>query len=149
MDKEKEPVYLTGIRLVREKRYDYPRRPLDSADSAYRFIKPLIGDKDRETFITVSLDSRLYPTAVDITAVGGINSCSVRPSDIFKTAILSNATAVMCFHNHPSGDPESSDEDKRFTALIKTAGDILGIKLVDHIIAGTDTYYSFSEKGEI
>ena len=149
MRKEKEPVYLTSISLVREREYDYNKTPLSDAEKAYGFIKPLAAGRDKEMFVTVALDSRLYPTAVDITAVGGVNACSVRPGDIFKPALLSNGVSVICFHNHPSGDPEPSKEDRTFTKVIKTAGDILGIKLTDHIIAGEDSFYSFAEEGEI
>lgn len=67
-------------------------------------------------------------------------------SNIFKTAILSNATQIMVFHNHPSGDPTPSEVDKEVTRNIGRAGGLMNIAIVDHIIVGaTGSYYSFSE----
>ena len=84
----------------------------------------------------------------DIT-VGLINSSLVQAREIFRCAILKNAYSVILAHNHPSGDPTPSGNDREVTDKIVEAGKILGIKVCDHIIIGNDSYYSFLEKGMI
>ncbi|KUK20352.1 JAB domain-containing protein, partial [Pseudothermotoga lettingae] len=64
---------------------------------------------------------------------------------IFRIAIRSNATSIIVVHNHPSGDPSPSAEDKKATEMLISAGDILGIEIIDHLIVGRERYYSFRE----
>ena len=98
--------------------------------------------------LVLSLNGRLEPQAVEIAAVGGISSCSVDIRSLFKHALLNNAEFVICVHNHPSGDPGPSREDEEITGRIRSAGALLGIELVDHIILGEgDAYYSFRDHG--
>jgi DNA repair protein RadC len=96
--------------------------------------------------IVMSLDAKNTPIAVEITAVGGIDNCVLDVRNIFKYAVISNASNIICFHNHPSGIPESSEDDKAITRRIKEAGNLLGIPLLDHIIIG-QSYCSLKEKG--
>ena len=70
-------------------------------------------------------------------------------SDITVSAKMRNASHVLCIHNHPSGDPTPSTEDLQITKRIKLVGDLLGISLIDHIVLGGDTYYSFKEQGNL
>ena len=81
--------------------------------------------------------------------MGGINACSVDIRDIFKHSLLNNAAYVVCFHNHPSGDPEPSQEDKLLAKRIEDSGRLLGIPLIDHIIVGESGFYSFRQNGLI
>lgn len=100
--------------------------------------------------LVLSLNGRLEPQAVEIAAVEGVSSCSVDIRSIFKHALLSNAEYVICFHNHPSGDPEPSREDELLTGRIRSAGELLGMELVDHIILGEgNAYYSFRDHGRL
>ena len=94
-------------------------------------------------------NTNLEPLAVEIAAVGGINSCCIDIKNIFKGAILSNAACVICFHNHPSGNPRPSREDFMITQRMKMAGEILGVALADHIVIGKDGFYSFKEHGRL
>jgi DNA repair protein RadC len=73
----------------------------------------------------------------------------VHPREVFKVAILSNAAAILCGHNHPSGDPQPSQEDQRLTRRLVQAGQVLGIDVLDHVIIGDGTadYYSFADQG--
>lgn len=68
------------------------------------------------------------------------------PREVFKPAILHNAAAIICFHNHPSGDPEPSKEDIKITNCLVKAGKIIGIKILDHIIVSDDGYVSLKER---
>lgn len=81
--------------------------------------------------------------------VGTVNHSMVHPRDIFKEAYLLNATAVICVHNHPSGDVRPSIEDINVTQRLNQIGILMGIKLVDHVIIGENKYYSFLENGKI
>ena len=76
-------------------------------------------------------------------SVGSLNKAIVYPREVFKKAILSNAANVLAFHNHPSGDTEPSQQDIRLVE----AGELLGIKLLDHLIIGDETFISLKEKG--
>ena len=78
---------------------------------------------------------------------GTINTSLVHPREVFKRALLNNASNIMVAHNHPSGDPNPSKEDIQITERLKEAGNLLGINLLDHIIVGEDKYISLKEKG--
>ena len=80
-------------------------------------------------------------------AQGSLLSSVVLPRDVFQAAIMHRAAAVIIAHNHPSGDPAPSEADKELTRRVAEAGQVLGIAVIDHIIIGGDTYYSFSEQG--
>lgn len=122
------------------------QNPKDAAE----LVRPLCEKSDREMMLVLSLNGRLEPQAVEIAAVGGVSSCSVDIRSIFKHALLSNAEYVICFHNHPSGDPEPSREDELLTGRIRSAGELLGMELVDHIILGEgNAYYSFRDHGRL
>ena len=71
----------------------------------------------------------------------------MHPREVFKTALVSNAAALVLIHNHPSGDPTPSSEDIAITRRLKEAGDLLGIKVMEHVIVGTDGMVSLLERG--
>lgn len=112
-------------------------------------VWPLLRKADREMVLALSLNTKLEPQALEVVAVGGLNSCVVDVKNIFKHSILNNAAYVVCIHNHPTGDPEPSREDVLLTQKISTAGKILGLPLIDHIIVGEYGFYSFREHGQI
>lgn len=86
------------------------------------------------------------PVNISVVSIGSVNSVIVHPREVFKVAMLSNASKIICFHNHPSGNLKCSKEDENITNRLKECGEILGIELVDHIIIGdNDTYFSFKE----
>jgi DNA repair protein RadC len=101
----------------------------------------------KEMFLTLHLDGKNRIIAVDMVSVGSLNQSIVHPREVFKTACLSNAAAVLLIHQHPSGDPSPSTEDISITRRLKEAGEILGIKVLDHIIVGDGEYLSFVERG--
>ena len=93
------------------------------------------------------LDGKNRIVSCNTVSVGSINQSIVHPREVFKSAILANSTAVLLAHNHPTGDPVPSPEDIQITRRLKEAGDVLGIKVLDHIIVGEDCYLSFVERG--
>jgi DNA repair protein RadC len=104
---------------------------------------------DREKFICLHLNSKNRLISYKVVSVGSINMSVVRPREVFKGAILSNAVSIIFLHNHPSGDPTPSEEDIGITERLNKAGNILGIKVLDHIIISRESSFSFSESGLI
>lgn len=105
----------------------------------------LFKEKKQEEFYVIYLDNKKKYLDKKRLFIGSINSSIVHPREIFKQAYLISASFIICFHNHPSGDPEPSREDIEFTEKIYQIGIMHGIHLIDHIIVGRDCYYSFYE----
>jgi DNA repair protein RadC len=103
-------------------------------------------NETKEYFITLHLDGKNRISCMEEVSVGSLNQSIVHPREVFKTALLSSAAAIVLIHNHPSGDPLCSREDREITRRLKEAGDLLGIRVLDHIIIG-DSYMSFVEQG--
>ena len=149
MDKKKIPAKRVGIvslKLVKEKSVLYETRTIRSPYDAYKLIRNFLIDSDREKFVVACLDTKNQPVNISVVSIGSVNSAIVHPREVFKVAMLSNASKIICFHNHPSGNLKCSKEDENITNRLKECGEILGIELVDHIIVGdNDTYFSFKE----
>ncbi|MDD2851569.1 MAG: DNA repair protein RadC [Desulfuromonadaceae bacterium] len=120
-------------------RYTAPQQVYE----AFRFLM----EETKEMFITLHLDGKNRIMCVDLVSVGSLNQSIVHPREVFKTACISNAAAILCLHQHPTGDPTPSSEDIAITRRLKEAGEIMGIKLLDHIIIGDGEYLSFVERG--
>lgn len=101
----------------------------------------------KEMFLTLHLDGKNRIIVMDLVSIGSLNQSIVHPREVFKTACLSNAAALILIHQHPTGDPSPSSEDIAITRRLKEAGEIMGIKILDHIIIGQDEYLSFVERG--
>ena len=119
-----------------------------SPKDALNLMASLLKDLDREYFCVVNLDASGVPLNFNTVSIGDIASAMVPIQNVFKSAILSNASKVMCFHNHPSGDIEPSDQDITVTKRVAAIGNLMNIPVIDHIIIGGNTgcYYSFCEK---
>ena len=142
---EREFVPLVRLYAIREKELSYGKNILNVPEKVVELSQQIIKNQDREYVLAIALDTRLRPVSLEVVAIGGINKAGVEPRDIFKHAILSNATGLVIVHNHPSGDPGPSKEDYIITERMKEAGELLGIPLLDHIIVGEDAYFSFIE----
>ena len=103
--------------------------------------------ESKEYFFTLHLDGKNRILCVDCVSVGSLNQSIVHPRETYKTALLSSAAAIILVHNHPTGDPSPSSEDISITRRLKEAGDLLGIKVLDHVIVGNDGVFSFVERG--
>lgn len=115
-------------------------------------VLPLIqhyADRKQEHFLCISLNGSNEVIAVRVISVGLVNKTPVHPREVFAEAITDRASAVIVAHNHPSGDVEPGKGDIEITKQLKSAGEILGIKLLDHIIFNRTAYYSFLQKNEI
>jgi DNA repair protein RadC len=100
-----------------------------------------------EVFRVVLLDSKNHFLHFEDISRGSLSSSIVHPREVFWAATYHRAAAIICLHNHPSGDPAPSREDRDCTDRICKAGQILGIRVLDHIIVGQENYYSFADSG--
>ncbi|OPL10210.1 MAG: hypothetical protein AVO34_11905 [Firmicutes bacterium ML8_F2] len=103
--------------------------------------------KKKEYFKILLLNTKNFIIAREEVSVGSLNASIVHPREVFTVPIRKSASSVIFFHNHPSGDPSPSEEDIGLTRRLVEAGEILGIKVRDHIIIGDGCYFSFKEKG--
>ena len=140
-------INIVSIKMVKESSFLYQTRQILSPSDAYEMIKDQLKDLDREQFIIACLNTKNEPTNISVIAVGTLNKAIVHPREVFKTAILSNAASIMAFHNHSSGDTTPSQQDLQLTNRLYEAGELLGIKLLDHLIIGDGSFTSLKEKG--
>jgi len=108
-----------------------------------------IRDNKKEHFVIFFLDSRNQEIKREIISVGSLNANLVHPREVFEPAVGNLAAQIILAHNHPSGDPEPSEDDLTITKRLVEAGKIMGIEISDHIIVVKDGYFSFKEKGLI
>ena len=134
-----------SIRMVKEPPL-LSDRPITGPESAVDIIGEYLGDFDREVMVLVNLRTDGKPINMNVMSIGTINASIACPREALKASILSNAAAVMLFHNHPSGSLSPSQEDIQITDRLQKLLDLAGIPLLDHIIIGNgDRYYSFRE----
>ena len=111
-----------------------------------RFIEEL-KDEEQEHFIVLCLNTKNEIIARKTISIGTLDQAIVHPRDVFRFAIKNNAARIIAVHNHPSGNPEPSENDKTVTKRLIRSGDILGVEILDHIIVGNDSYVSLRERG--
>lgn len=141
------PIY--KISLVREGRVPCYSQQICSALDASTLLHTYLEGVDREHFVVLLLNQKNKVVGVHTVSVGSLTASIVHPREVFKAAILANAAAIICGHNHPSGDPQPSREDRTLTTRVVEAGKLLGINVLDHIIIGdgTSAYFSFADEG--
>lgn len=139
---------IVKIKMVKEASTMYAKRKISNPWDAYKIFKDYIDDSNKENFVIMCLNVKNEPTHLSTISIGSINESLVSPSEVYKVALLSNAGRIMVCHNHPSGHVSPSRADKAVTERLYEAGEILGIKLLDHIIVSDGEYYSFKENHE-
>ena len=123
-----------------------PNSPITNSGQVYELLKYLI-DETKEHFITLHLDSKNKILAIDHVSTGSMSANVVHPREVMKTALLSSAAALLCIHNHPSGNPDPSREDIDITRRLNDAAEVMGLRLLDHVIVGDGCYVSFADRG--
>lgn len=118
-----------------------------SSESIFNYYKDKLSDKLQEYFYCVYLDTKNHIIKDKLLFIGTINQSLVHPREVFKEAYLLSASSIICIHNHPSGNVNPSNNDIIITKQLKEVGKLLGINVIDHIIIGRDSYYSFNDKG--
>jgi DNA repair protein RadC len=116
-----------------------------SRNEIHRLIRNKIGSFSQEHFIVLSLDTRSKILAVDTVFIGTLTSSLVHPRETLEAAVRRHAASFIIAHNHPSGDPEPSEEDTKVTKLIFEAGQVMGITMLDHLIIGHNSHFSFRD----
>ena len=114
-------------------------------EDAAAYLMPRFGSRGVEQFGILLLDAKHRAMRTAVLAVGTLNSSIVEPRDVFREAAIGGATAIVIFHNHPSGDPTPSPEDVALTRRLVAAGSLIGIDVVDHVILGDARYCSIKE----
>ena len=138
---------VVNVRLVKEPSL-YAETPVKSPSDVLRAVADELKLYDREVFAILNLKTNGQIINLNICSVGTLDSSLVSPREIFKSSILSNASAFIAVHNHPSGNPTPSEDDKKTTERLVSCGDLLGIKMLDHIIIGGENGQMLSMKSE-
>lgn len=125
-----------------------PDEVKDSKTSFERFLSH-IDDMKQEHFLVMYLDQSFHELKVECISNGGTTNVIADPRIIFKQALTYGATCIILGHNHPSGNPRPSKDDRQLTQKIVSAGKLLDIAVIDHIIIGNERYYSFRDHGEM
>ena len=130
-----------GVQLTERPQMLYPR-------AAVPILSEYIGDVDREVFVIAMLTVRHRVIGLHTVSIGCLTGALVHPREVFKPAILAGCGALLLAHNHPSGDPEPSEEDIALTRRLASAGQLLGIEVLDHVILGeSGRFVSLRERG--
>jgi DNA repair protein RadC len=120
--------------------------PLTSPWTVFELVRATLGNYAKEHFLVLSFDARNKLLGMDTVSIGTLTASLVHPRETFECAIRRHADHVILAHNHPSGDPDASEEDKQTTKRLREAGRILGIEVVDHLIVSSAGYMSFKEQ---
>jgi DNA repair protein RadC len=134
-----------GRRLVQESPEERPS--VHSPAEAAELVQYEMSALEQEELRVLLLDTRNHLLHIETVYRGSVNSSQVRVAEVFKAAIRRNAPNLIVIHNHPSGDPTPSPDDIAITRLIAQAGEILDVKLLDHIIIGSGRFVSLKERG--
>ena len=118
---------------------------LNNSKVIFDYFKYLFQDEKQEYFYAIYLDSKSKLISYKLLFKGTINTSCVHPREVFKYAVLESAYSIIVMHNHPSGDPTPSHQDVEITKSLFELGKIMAIPIVDHIVFGKDSYYSFYE----
>ena len=122
---------------------------LTDASSVAAYYMEQFRHEEKENLLVAMFDAKCSLLGDKVISVGTVNASLISPREIFLAALNQKAVQIVLLHNHPSGQPFPSNQDKISTEMIKKCGDLLGIRLADHIIIGDNMYYSFREKGLI
>lgn len=144
------PLY--SLKVVRERGIKYPVSTCPNQLAALRILQSFLWEKDCEHLMVIMLDRHHNFLGMTEAAKGGIHGLHVGVRDVFKSALLHRAAAIIISHNHPSGDTYPSPEDLAFTRQCVKAGKILGCPVLDHIIVSSGVQegsYSFQEHGRL
>ena len=137
-----------GRRLATQKAARPGKRIVDSG-TVFEMCEPVLRDRKKETFLALLLDTKNRVFREITVSEGTLTASLVHPREVFNEAIRENACAVVCVHNHPSGDPTPSRRDVEVTRRLHETSKLTGIGLLDHVIVGDGRYYSFADEGKL
>lgn len=134
--------------VIRENAPAWVTAKCSCSDNVFELFRDL-SKETKEHFVALHLDSKNRIVCYDLVSVGSLSASIVHPREVYKAALLSSAAAVLFLHNHPSGETIPSREDIEITQRLREAGELLGIRVLDHIIIGEKGYYSFANAGNL
>lgn len=142
-----KPVYSTLI-IAEEELPEYLCRShrFSCANDVFQIFRSMV-HTPRESFICLHLDNKNKILCVDYVSTGSLTASIVHPREVFTSAILSAAASLILVHAHPSGDPEPSREDLDITSRLRQGAELLGIRILDHVIIGENRYVSLADRG--
>lgn len=151
------PAKATSIKAAFElaRRVQETERPIESftrftsASQVFEHLNYEFRDHRKEYFMALLLDGKNRIIKRAQISEGSLNQSIVHPREVFNAAVRESAAAMILLHNHPTGDPAPSPEDLEVTHRLCEAGQLMGIKVLDHIIIGEDAFYSFAERGQL
>lgn len=140
----------TFLELVKEQAIKYESTKIAKSDDVFELMKALkVVGRDIEQFWTICLDSKYKVCGIFLISQGCTNSAVVKSKEIYKRALMVNATSVIFSHNHPSGDTTPSRQDIILIKNLVSAGQLLGIEVLDHVIVSDMGYYSLKKNNYI
>ncbi len=129
---------------------DADQRPeVTSPEAAAELLVPRLAGRDRERCVAALLDTKHRLLDLVTVSVGSIDHTFMSPREVFRDALLANASALVLGHNHPSGDPEPSRDDIALTRRLVRAGEVVGVDLLDHLVVGGDRWVSLARRGRL
>lgn len=146
--KNENEIKVVNVRLVKEPSL-YSTKEVTSPEAVMEVVAGELKNYDREVFAILNLKTNGKPINLHICSVGALDAAMINPREAFKAIILSNAASFICVHNHPSGNCEPSQDDIAVTERMVRCGELMGIKMLDHIIIAAETgeQASFLRKG--
>lgn len=141
----KSALTVVRLQMVKETIEYYGSKKVRSPADVEEVVRTFIGHADREVFLALYLSTANNINSIHVVSIGSLNQLVVHPRECFKAALLSNADAVILAHNHPSGEVIPSAEDKQITIKLRECGQLLNIRVLDHVIVGDKGYFSFQE----
>ncbi|MFZ2330407.1 MAG: DNA repair protein RadC [Atribacterota bacterium] len=136
-----------GVRLSQEK--ILPGKKIQKVEDVIDYYNAEMKDKKKELFHMILLDTRNQVIRETLISMGSLSETTVHPREVIKEVVKESAAAVIFLHNHPSGNPQPSQQDRELTKRLCETCNMLGVKVLDHIIIGDNCFYSFAQMGQI
>jgi DNA repair protein RadC len=136
-----------SVRDLTKRRYrGKPPQPIRGPDDVVALVGKKLRKEAREHFLVLLLNARHEVEAIETVSIGSLNASIVHPREVFKPAVTTSAASILLVHNHPSGDPEPSEEDLTITRRLVQCGELLGIAVLDHVIIAQRGVVSFKSR---
>ncbi len=150
LTRRQEAKLLSAMELARRVNDENPEQVhISSPGDAAQFFMPRLRSQTHEQFLCMYLNCKNKVTAIRRISEGSLTSAVVHPREVYSPAVALHAASILVVHNHPSGDPYPSSEDRNLTSALESAGEALGIPILDSLIIGEGRYYSFKEHGDL
>ncbi|HEX2259986.1 MAG TPA: DNA repair protein RadC [Candidatus Binatia bacterium] len=133
-------------RRLREKKWE-AGEPLRSSEEVFRHFQERLANEKKEFFYVVLLTNKNRKIREVKISEGSLTASLVHPREVYNPVIRESAAGVIFVHNHPSGDPAPSPEDREITRRLKEVGEVMGVRVLDHVVIGRERYFSFNDRG--